>query len=127
DGVRGWINLAADAPDPAPDSPALIVQHPQSLESPLVQAPLRVAYATPGFMPPASPVRLRYKVSTRKRSSGSPVFDGSFRAVGLPHNRGAKPPDDPGLVIDNRGVPLGRIVAHLPSHVRAQLVPPPRG
>jgi hypothetical protein len=124
--TRGWIHLDGDAALPIASSPALCVQHPGREQQAPLQWPLRVAFGTFGAIDhPHAPLRALYQVSTLPGSSGAPVFDGAFRAVALHHNRGARHPDNPQLVIDNRGVPLARVVAHLHADVRALLAASP--
>lgn len=123
---RGWIDLAGALSPPAPSSPCLIPQHPMNALRPPPQLPLQVTFATPGYQGlNANGTRLLYGPSTLKGSSGSPVFDGKLRVFALHHNRGEYNPGAPNTLLNNRGIPLDRIVAALPSNVRARLVSPP--
>ena len=122
---RGWIDLSRDPNVPPAQEPILIVQHPEDANQPQQQMPLQIAFATPGFVGlNGNGMRLVYLPSTRRGSSGSPVFDRSLQAVALHHNRGQINPNAVGLVSNNRGVPLGKIRAALSAEVRSLLVPP---
>lgn len=120
---RGWIDMTQDAALPAPREPILIVQHPGVPGAkPPAQQPLQIAFATPGFVGPIpNGTRVAYKPSTLPGSSGSPVFDRTFAAVALHHNRGQIDPAAVNLVHDNRGIPLERIRAHLDDVVLAAM------
>jgi len=125
--VRGWVDISTDRTIPAAGEPILIVQHPQvpGIDPP-AQQPLKVAFATPGFdgvIP--SGTRVKYKPSTLPGSSGSPVYNRSFDAVALHHNRGQMNPHAVGLAANNRGIPLARIRGHLAPDIRDLLTPPP--
>ena len=124
--ARGWVDLSSDEPLPAADDPILIVQHPRRDSMPPPQQPLKIAFATPGFEESnGNGTRIMYKPSTRKGSSGSPVFGPELRAVALHHNRGQINPNALNLKLNNRGIPLARIRADLAEEVRGALVEPP--
>jgi hypothetical protein len=99
---RGWIALerAAQAP---PESPLLIVQHPDA-------APLKLALdmsAVIGLNSNAT--RLKYKVNTEGGSSGAPCFNANWELVALHHS------GDPNFDRDhkpeyNEGIPIGAIL-----------------
>ena len=123
---RGWVDLSSAPAIPADQSPILIVQHPMRDQAPPPQMPLQIAFATPGFGTlNETKTRIAYTPSTRKGSSGSPVFDGSLNVVALHHNRGQINPEITNLVINNRGIPLGKIRAALSDAVRELLIPAP--
>ncbi len=87
--ARGWADLAKDPHLPNRKEPILIVQHPEREQKPPPQMPLQIAFATPGFEGDNSNgTRLLYTPSTRRGSSGSPVFDRTLEVVALHHNRG---------------------------------------
>ena len=87
--------------------------------------PLQVTFATPGFEAlNNNKTRIAYRPSTKKGSSGSPVFDGTLKAVALHHNRGQINPDAKDLVKNNRGIPLNKIRAALDNEVRELLIAP---
>jgi Trypsin-like peptidase domain/Effector-associated domain 1 len=125
--ARGWVDVSTDPALPIVGEPILIVQHPAVPNShPPAQQPLKIALTAPGFdgvIP--SGTRVKYKPSTLPGSSGSPVYDRSFGAVALHHNRGQLDPQAVGLVTNNRGIPLARIRAHLAPDIRDLLRAPP--
>lgn len=113
---RGWIALDAVAPAP-PESPLLIVQHPDA-------APLKLAVdmsAVIGLN--GNGTRLKHKVNTEGGSSGAPCFNAKWELVALHHS------GDPNFDRDhkpqyNEGVPIGAILDLLAargkrSHVAA--------
>ena len=113
---RGWIALEAAAP-PVPDSPLLIVQHPDA-------APLKLALDMSGVIGlNGNATRLKYKVNTEGGSSGAPCFNANWELVALHHS------GDPNFDRDhkpeyNEGVPIGAILDLLAargkrSHVAA--------
>ncbi|KYG09374.1 hypothetical protein BE21_18360 [Sorangium cellulosum] len=125
DRPRGWVDMSTDPALPAVQSPTLIVQHPQNDSAPPPQMPMQIAFATPGFLGSnANGTRLIYKPSTRRGSSGSPVFDPRLRAFGL-HHKGGQMSAMAALAENNRGVPLDKIRGALSAEVRAKLVAPP--
>ncbi|MCB9717662.1 MAG: trypsin-like peptidase domain-containing protein [Myxococcales bacterium] len=124
--ARGWVDMSRDWPVPPAEAPILIVQYPELEGDPPHQQPLKIAFATPGFDGlNANGTRIRYKPSTKKGSSGSPVFGPDLHAVALHHNRGQINPAVKGLVLSNRGIPLAAIRAAMPQEVRDMLVAPP--
>lgn len=129
-GPRGWQDVSADRPLPKATSPVMIVQHPGiPNSSPPAQHPLKIAFETPGFEGPiANTTRVKYKPSTLEGSSGSPVYDRTFKPVALHHNRGQIDPNAVDLAKNNRGVPLALIRADLEAKhppVFEALVAPP--
>ena len=121
---RGWIDVSQDRSLPAPEAPILIAQHPAK-EDNSGQLPLVLAFATPGFEKPnANGTRIAYRPSTRPGSSGSPVFGPKGTVIALHHNRGQIDPTAPDLHLNNRGIPLAKIRAHLADDIRTQLVSP---
>lgn len=114
-GRRGWVDISQDAPIPAREAPILIVQHPGQLpDGRLPQQPLKISFATPGFEEANSNrTRVRYRSSTLKGSSGSPVFGPDYRAVALHHNRGQVSNASVDLDRNNTGIPLTAIRADL--------------
>ena len=125
---RGWIDLSNDPPIPAEEAPVLIVQHPGRDHTPPPQMPLQITFATPGFEElNANRTRIAYTPSTRKGSSGSPVFDGTLAAVALHHNLGQIHPEEDDLVKNNRGIPLTTIKATFNNEVRQMLGLPSSG
>lgn len=121
---RGWVDLSVDRPPPPVGAPMLIVQHPRSDRAPPPQRPLQISFATPGFNGQnRGGTRLIYRPSTLNGSSGSPVFDGTLRAVALHHSGGDNTPSA-GQVHNNRGIPLSCIRAALPPQVRDLLIAP---
>jgi hypothetical protein len=124
--TRGWIDASTSPAPPPKDTPALIVQHPGLPPDFTRQDTMKLAFATPGFLGlDASGLRLRHRVNTEKGSSGAPVFDASFRLVGLHHNRGQLRAGAEHLVEWNQAIPLTAIRADLPEEIRARLVAPP--
>jgi hypothetical protein len=121
---RGWVDLSEDRELPDDGDPVLIVQHPGIPgASPPAQHPLQIAFATPGFEGTiAKGTRVRYKPSTLPGSSGSPVYDRTFKAFALHHNRGQIDPAATGLHQNNQGIPITRIRTHLKAH-REDLLP----
>jgi hypothetical protein len=122
--IRGWIDLSTDPPTPTGLDSLMIVQHPQNEHRPPPQLPLKIAIATPGFeQANDNGTRWIYLNSTLRGSSGSPVFDRTYRAVAL-HQKSGKP-NGPDLAENNRGIPLAKIRSALPADVRQLLVRPP--
>lgn len=114
---RGWIALDGAAPA-APESPLLIVQHPDA-------APLKLALDMSGVIGlNGNATRLKYKVNTEGGSSGAPCFNANWELVALHHS------GDPNFDRDykpeyNEGVPIAAILDLLTargkrSHVAAQ-------
>jgi hypothetical protein len=127
DKKRGWLDFSQPPPLPAMEAPIFIVQHPgvDPEKRPPLQMPLKLASATPGFIRAnGNGTRLIYGTSTKKGSSGSPVFDDKLKPVALHHNGGKIKPDQPSLVENNRGIPLHKIYRALDESVREKLVPP---
>jgi hypothetical protein len=124
---RGWVDVSSDRPLPHPGSSVLIVQHPGIAgATPPAQRPLQITFDGGGFRGAnATGTRVSYRPSTLPGSSGSPVHDGSLLAVALHHNRGQIDPAATELHLENRGIPLARIRAHLAPEIRSGLVPPP--
>jgi hypothetical protein len=104
----------------------LIVQHPGTGQGNPPQRPLKVSIA-PGFEGAnGNGTRFIYTPSTLEGSSGAPVFGPDYRAVAMHHNAGHAS-GTPGLVKDNRGIPLAKIRAALTPEIRNLLIPPPAG
>lgn len=123
---RGWVDLSTPPHTPALEAPVLIVQHPGIPYGTPPQMPLKISFATPGFVRAnGNGTRFVYHPSTLPGSSGSPVFDAKLTPVALHHNRGEPHPSDGALVANNRGIPLAMIRAALDDATRALLVPPP--
>jgi hypothetical protein len=97
---RGWLDLAAAQTVLTGGSTVHICQHPQGY-------PLQVAS---GLVHSHSDqrARVRYRVDTLARSSGSPCFDKNFELVAV-HN--AALPTEGGNL--NQGVPIGLIRTHM--------------
>jgi hypothetical protein len=118
DRPRGWIDMSHDRALPEAGSAMFIVQHPVSDGPQPRQLPLQITLATPGYEGANQQgTRIAYTPSTRKGSSGSPVFDRTLTAVALHHNRGVEK--------TNRGIPLAKIRAALAPDIRDLLVAPP--
>jgi hypothetical protein len=119
------VDISSDVALPPGDDPILIVQYPGIPGSvPPQQHPLKISFATPGFIAPTpGGTRVRYRPSTLPGSSGSPVFDRSFAAVALHHNRGQIDPAAKNLHHDNRGIPLSKIRSDLDTGVLDALRP----
>lgn len=106
---RGFIHVSNSTELPATGTPVFIAGHPGP-NSPL--QPLRVSLAAPGYDGHNGNMsRLVYRASTRNGSSGSPVFDRTFRPIALHHNRGQAGAGT--FALNNRGVPLFAICKHL--------------
>lgn len=92
-GPRGWFTPLRDV-TLGSGEPLLILQHPMGSPLKLDVHHLEQSHST----------RLRYTVNTDIGSSGSPVFDGRLRLVGLHHS------GDPKLKPTyNEGIPFGAI------------------
>lgn len=102
--LRGWISPAEH--EPVNGQSLFILQHPQG-------EPLRFA---PGHLWSTSSDWLKYRVNTDHGSSGSPVFDSTWRCVAL-HSRAGRQ--------DNAGAVFKAILATMPAHVREELAPAP--
>lgn len=122
---RGWVEFPKEAVAPALRTPMLIVQHPERDNRPPPQMPLQIAWGEYQGSP-AEGLRLVYGTSTKPGSSGAPVFDRMLNPIGLHQNKGQLSNDPSIEVINNRGVPLSKIRAHLPPKLHAQLTPPPK-
>jgi hypothetical protein len=99
---RGWIALEAATGAP-PESPLLIVQHPEA-------APLKLAVDMSGVIGlNGNATRLKYKVNTEGGSSGAPCFNAMWELVALHHS------GDPNFDRDhkpeyNEGIPIAAIL-----------------
>lgn len=127
DKKRGWMDLSQPPPVPAINAPIYIVQHPgvDPQDRPPLQMPLKMATANPGFQGTnPNGTRLIYGTSTKKGSSGSPVFDNQLNLVALHHNRGQLLPEQKDVYENNRGIPLHKIVHALDEETRNILVAP---
>ena len=126
DHPRGWFDLSKGSRRPASGEAIIIVQHPEREVKPPPQMPLQITFATPGFQSVnANQTRIAYSPSTRRGSSGSPVFGRELDVVALHHNRGQIDPTAVDRSVNNRGIPIGSIVSALASDIRAMLVAPP--
>lgn len=109
---RGWITIGTP-PVVQPDSPLLILQHPDS-------APLKLALDMSGVIGPnANGTRLKYRVNTEGGSSGAPCFNTDLELVALHHS------GDPNFDLDhkpeyNEGIPIGAILALLDQRGKRQ-------
>ena len=105
----GWIRMEPTQPL-KPGQELRIVQFPQREDTSRSFYSQETMQIAPGTFaePVADGVRSRHTVSTRKGSSGAPVFDGAGKLVGL-HNAG----DEEKGVADNRFVPIDRILEDL--------------
>jgi hypothetical protein len=100
--LRGSIKLVDSAPRPVKDDFVLILQCPPD-------RPLSMSIgAVLGY--DASHLRVQYAASTRKGSSGSPVFASNLALVALHH---AGDPNWSHAAEYNQGIPIGRIIEWL--------------
>lgn len=100
--VRGWIAMPDSAPDLAPGSAALILQHPRG-------RPVGLAFNTI-IEVNDNRTRVRYRVDTDGGSSGSPVFDHDWHLVALHHSGD---PDFRRDAIYNEGIPIDMVLGLL--------------
>jgi hypothetical protein len=78
---RGWLTLPKEAPDLLPRAGLIIAQHP-------LGRPLQLAVDTESYFGiNSNGTRVRYSLNTSPGSSGSPVFDISWRLVAMHHRR----------------------------------------
>jgi hypothetical protein len=102
---RGWIAMK-EVDQPAPESPLLILQHPDS-------APLKLALDMNGVIGAnANGTRMQYRVNTEGGSSGAPCFNTDWQLVALHHS------GDPNFDADhkpayNEGIPVRAILSLL--------------
>ena len=103
---RGSFALSARATPISADEPLWVLGHPAT---PDAELPLLLSFASPaGANLSTNLTRLRYKINTKRGSSGSVVLDHSFDAVALHHFGGTS---------DNQGVPLGLVIQDLRTQV----------
>ncbi|GAB3785218.1 trypsin-like serine peptidase [Nocardioides ungokensis] len=103
---RGSFALSARTTPISADEPLWVLGHPSTAD---VQFPLLLSFASPsGANLSTNLTRLRYKMNTKKGSSGSVVLDRNFDAVALHHFGGAT---------DNQGVPIGLVVEDVRKQV----------
>jgi hypothetical protein len=81
---RGWVQIPPYAPEPEPNSPLSILQHPEG-------RPLQVAMDSEGVIG-LSPdrMRLRYRTATLPGSTGSPCFNVNWDLVAIHQRRQVK-------------------------------------
>jgi V8-like Glu-specific endopeptidase len=65
---------------------------------------------------------IRYQSDTEPGSSGSPVFNNSWRLIALHHSAGAQ--DKNGVWLNNEGVRIDRIIEHLRTITAKKTIPP---
>jgi hypothetical protein len=103
---RGSFALSARATPISADEPLWVLGHPAT---PDAELPLLLSFASPaGANLSTNLTRLRYKINTKRGSSGSVVLDHNFDAVALHHFGGTS---------DNQGVPLGLVIQDLRTQV----------
>jgi Trypsin-like peptidase domain len=103
---RGSFALGARNTPISADEPLWVLGHPATSD---VQLPLLLSFASPsGANLSTNLTRLRYKINTKRGSSGSVVLDRNFDAVALHHFGGAA---------DNQGVPLGLVIEDLRKQI----------
>jgi V8-like Glu-specific endopeptidase len=86
------------------DSRVYIVQHPGGLPKKIALAHNLVRYVTPDVV--------QYWTDTEAGSSGSPVFDDSWRVVAL-HHQWVEAPDGDGLAYRNQGRAIGKVIERM--------------
>jgi hypothetical protein len=106
---RGWIPVSAKVPMPPVGSIVLVLQHPSG-------DPLKLKIgACRG--PNSTGTRMKHDANTASGSSGSPCFDEQLNLIAL-HCAGDPMYDGVhGAAKENRGVPIGLIVAKLDGTV----------
>jgi trypsin-like peptidase/effector-associated domain 1 (EAD1)-containing protein len=111
---RGFVPMPAAEPPLRPDSPVLIMQHPDGL-------PVKLAIETRSVIGlNENGTRVRYRTNTLRGSSGSPCFSENWDLIALHHS--GDPNFDPEHKPDyNEGIPFKAILEHLQPEVRAQL------
>ena len=103
---RGSFAIGARKTPISADEPLWVLGHPATSD---VQLPLLLSFASPaGANLSTNLTRLRYKINTKRGSSGSVVLDRNFDAVALHHFGGTK---------DNQGVPLELVIDDLRKQV----------
>lgn len=102
DSKRGWVKIRQDPFEFTPDSPLIIVQHPDS-------HPLKLSIDTQGIIGiNKNGTRVKYRTNTESGSSGSPCFNINWELVAL-HQLG-----DPNYSFGytptyNQGIPFNAI------------------
>jgi hypothetical protein len=103
---RGSFTLSARGTPISADEPLWVLGHPATAD---VQLPLLLSFASPGGATLSTNLtRLRYKMNTKRGSSGSVVLDRNFDAVALHHFGGTA---------DNQGVPRSLVIQDLRAQV----------
>jgi hypothetical protein len=112
---RGWIPAPAAAYDFRPDTPLLIMQHPEAL-------PLKLALEMQGIIGlNENATRLKHRVNTETGSSGAPCFTSGWDLVALHH--GGDPNFSAGHTAQyNQGIPFSAILALLDKRQKTALV-----
>jgi V8-like Glu-specific endopeptidase len=101
--LRGWVKLPTKSYEFAPNTPLLIVQHPQA-------EPLKLAFDTDSIIGVSeNGTTVTYRTNTEPGSSGSPCFDINWNLVALHHS------GDPNWLNPNynAGTPLSAIRSRL--------------
>lgn len=99
---RGWIELPREFYEFLPETPLLIVQHPNA-------QPLKLAFDTDGIIGiNENGTTVKYKTNTEPGSSGSPCFDINWNLVALHHS--GDPDWNPTY---NAGTPFSMICSRL--------------
>lgn len=102
--ARGWINLPTEPYEFIPETPLLIVQHPNA-------EPLKLAFDSDAIISiNQSGTIVKYKTNTEPGSSGSPCFDINWNLVAL-HHSGDPIRDNPPSY--NAGTPFSAICTRL--------------
>lgn len=96
--LRGWVKLPTASYEFLPNTPLLIVQHPQA-------EPLKLAFDTDSIIGiNENGTTVTYRTNTEPGSSGSPCFDINWNLVALHHS---------GNKAENNGTPLSAIRSRL--------------
>jgi V8-like Glu-specific endopeptidase len=115
----GFLAVVAQQPDLKQGTPLNIIQHPSG--EPKQIAIRRNDYVGPGSLPS----RFLYLTDTLPGSSGAPIFDDSWRVMGL-HHASRKLPESvymkgEQIKYNNEGILIHAILKDLPSHVRMEI------
>ncbi|MCB1033989.1 MAG: trypsin-like peptidase domain-containing protein [Acidobacteria bacterium] len=104
DANADWGAVALEPVEVAVEERAIIIQHPGGGPKQIAVYRNVVAYADGD--------RVQYLTDTLPGSSGSPVFDSSWRLVAVHHSGGhIREPGSKALVFRNEGIAVGRILA----------------
>ena len=106
----GW-NQLNDSPQYHQEQHFNIIQHPQGRRKEVALQDNKIAKLFANVV--------RYETDTEPASSGSPVFDNSWKLVALHHAGGDKDPNT-GEWLNNQGIRIDRIVEDLRSHFADQ-------